>query len=76
MQVTRQAHYTQYFVNVPAAALCAAAAQVRKAQQPPVAGLGQLLRLVEDQTPMTCDVGSGVFALCSVVVFILSFPEC
>ncbi|KAL4853977.1 Inactive ubiquitin carboxyl-terminal hydrolase 53 [Chlorella vulgaris] len=58
-KVTRQAHYTQYFVNVPAAALCAAAAQVRKAQQPPVAGLGQLLRLVEDQTPTTCDVGSG-----------------
>lgn len=76
MQVTRQAHYIQYSVNVRAAALCAAATQVRGAQQPSVAGLGQLLRHVEDQTSKTCDVGSGAPAYCTLALFGVSILWC
>lgn len=58
-QVTRQAHYTQHFVTVHAASLRAASAQLADAgggQAPP---LGQLLRLVEEQSAQTCDVDAG-----------------
>lgn len=58
-QVTRQAHYTQHFVTVHAVSLLAAAAQLADAaggQAPP---LGQLLRLVEDQSVRTCDASAG-----------------
>lgn len=62
LQVTRQVQYMQYFVNVHTAALRSAAAQLG-AHQGQVPPLGQMLRLVEDQTPRTCDADAGVLGL-------------